>query len=111
MIKYLEKTNWKSQLLRANKRIGPRCRRETAQKVLDDGKKVFCTTFNQELLAVSLQKFQNHVVSKSHQKNLNDDEGKDNKSKKFLIKWLQGVRFDSWLQTVFEDETRFHFTL
>ena len=81
------------------------------QEVHDDGKKVLCTICNQELLAVSMQRFQSHVESKTHQKNLNHNEGKDSKSKKFSLKWLQDVRFDSWLQAVPEDETKFRCTL
>ena len=55
--------------------------------------------------------FQSHIESKTHQKNLNHNEGKDNKSQKFSLNWLQDVRFDSWLQAVAEDETKFRFTL
>ena len=80
------------------------------QEVHNDGKKVFCTIFNQELLSVSMQRFESHVVSKNHQKNLNHNEGKDNKSQKFSLKWLQDVRFDFWLQAVPEDETKFRCT-
>ena len=81
------------------------------QEVHDDGKKVLCTIRNQELLAVSMKRFQSHVESKTHQKNLNHNEGKDNKFQKFSLKCLQDVRFNSWLQAVPEDESKFRCTL
>ena len=81
------------------------------QEVHDDGKKDFCTICNQELLAVSMEMFQSHVESKTHQKNLNHNDGKDNKCKKFSLKLFQDARFDSWLQEVPQDETKFRCTL
>ena len=44
-------------------------------------------------------------------KNANGDEDKQSRSGKFLLKCLEDVRFESWLQVVLNDEHKFHCTL
>ena len=78
---------------------------------LKDSSSIFCAICNLSFQATKTQKIEKHLNSKFHLKNSNDDEDKQSRSGKFLLKWLEDVRFESWLQVVPNDEHKFRCTL
>ena len=76
-----------------------------------DSSSIFCAIGNLSFQATKTQKLEKHIHSKFHLKHSNDNEDEQSRSGKFLLKWLEDVCFESWLQVVPNDEQKFRCTL
>ncbi|XP_033222384.1 uncharacterized protein LOC117176297 [Belonocnema kinseyi] len=84
------------------------------EELPNDNTKFLCTICKQKYKVVNKQRLRAHVESKRHQKMQNNEfkrSEKEDAIHKFLPKWLEDIRFKSWLQMVPKDENKFHCTL
>ena len=84
------------------------------QEVTQDKRKCLCTIWNKEFIVVNKKILKNHIDSQRHQKMQRNElqcREKKETSHIFLEKWLEDIRFKSWLQKVPTDIYKFCWTL